>query len=111
MLGVEPLRISRQVLREYLSVVTRPQTWPIVITREEALAEVEQMMAGFEVLEDGPLVTALWLQLCREVPVGGRQVHDTNIVATMLARGERRLLTFNTADFRRYGDRIELVGE
>ncbi len=111
LLGVEPLRISRQVLREYLSVVTRPQTWPIVITREEALAEVEQMMAGFEVLEDGPLVTALWLQLCREVPVGGRQVHDTNIVATMLAHGERRLLTFNTADFRRYGDRIELVGE
>ena len=23
----EPLRISRQVLREYLAVVTRPQTW------------------------------------------------------------------------------------
>ncbi len=28
----------------------------------------------------------------------------------MLARGERKLLMFNTADFRRYGDRIELVG-
>ena len=27
----------------------------------------------------------------------------------MLTHGERRLLTFNTADFRRYGDRIELV--
>ena len=29
--------------------------------------------------------------------------------ATMLAHGERRLLTFNTADFRRFGDRIDLV--
>ena len=47
--------------------------------------------------------------LCREVAVGGRQIHDANIVATMLARGEHRLLTFNVADFRRYGDRIELV--
>jgi len=28
----------------------------------------------------------------------------------MLAHGERRLLTFNTSDFRRYTDRIELVG-
>ena len=28
----------------------------------------------------------------------------------MLAHGERRLLTFNKADFRRYGDRIVLVG-
>ena len=23
----EPMRISRQIIREYLSVVTRPQTW------------------------------------------------------------------------------------
>ncbi len=38
-----------------------------------------------------------------------RQVHDANIVATMLAHGERLLLTFNHADFRRYGDRIALV--
>ena len=49
------------------------------------------------------------LDLCREVPVAGKQVHDANIVATMLAAGERRLLTFNTADFRRYRDRLELV--
>ena len=107
----EALRISRQVLREYLAVVTRPQAWSIAISREEALADVERLMTGFEVLEDGPLVTASLLKLCREVAVGGRQIHDANIVATMLAHGERRLLTFNTADFRRYGDRIELVGE
>ena len=36
-------------------------------------------------------------------PRGGRGIDE-------LAYGERRLLTFNTADFRRYGDRIELVG-
>ena len=47
--------------------------------------------------------------LCREVPVGGKQVHDANIVATMLAHGERRLLTFNVNDFRRFGQRVELV--
>ena len=107
----EALRISRQVLREYLAVVTRPQAWSIAMSREEALAGVEQMMTGCDVLEDGPHVTAVLLQLCREVAVGGRQIHDANIVATMLAHGERRLLTFNAADFRRYGDRIELVGE
>ncbi len=106
----EPMRISRQVLREYLAVVTRPQTWPIAITREEALADIEALMSGFEILEDGPAVTASLMALCRAVSVGGRQIHDANIVATMLAHGERRLLTFNTADFRRYGDRIELVG-
>ena len=106
----EPLRISRQVIREYLAVVTRPQTWPVAITHDEALDDVSRLISSFEILEDGPVVTELLVALCREVPSGGRQIHDANIVATMLARGERRLLTFNVSDFRRYGDRIELVG-
>ncbi len=42
--------------------------------------------------------------------MGGRQVHDANIVATMLAHGETRLLTANRSDFRRFEPRIELVG-
>ena len=54
-------------------------------------------------------MTDALLALCRDVEVGGRRVHDANIVATMLAHGERRLLTFNTAHFRRYGGRLELV--
>ena len=108
--GNEPLRISRQIVREYLAVVTRPQTWPVGITREEALDDANRLIGGFEVLEDGPAVTESLIALCREVSVGGSQIHDANIVATMLAHGERRLLTFNIADFRRYGDRIEMVG-
>lgn len=107
--GPEPLRISRQVIREYLVVVTRPQTWSAPMTRDEALDDVARLMDNFEILEDGPVVTDFLITLCREIPVGGRQIHDANIIATMLAYGERRLLTFNTMDFLRYGDRIELV--
>ena len=106
----EPLRISRQIIREYLSVATRQQTWAVNITRENALDDVSRLIGNFEILEDGPIVTEWLLALCREVTVGGQQIHDANIVATMLAHGEHRLLTFNVADFRRYGDRIELVG-
>ena len=106
----EPVRISRQVVREYLAVVTRPQTWPVAISRADALDDVNRLIGSFEVLEDGPAVTERLVELCREVQVGGRQIHDANIVATMLTHGERRLLTFNVGDFRRYRDRIELVG-
>ena len=49
------------------------------------------------------------LDLVRSVPMGGKQVHDANIVATMLAHGVGRLLTLNAADFRRFADRIELI--
>ena len=66
----------------------------MAITREEALEDVSRLTGSFEILEDGPLVTELLVALCREVPAGGRQIHDANIVATMLARGERRLLDF-----------------
>ena len=53
----EPMRISRQIIREYLSVVTRPQTWPIAMTREDAFNDVSRLISAFEILEDGPVVT------------------------------------------------------
>ena len=96
-------------MRECLAVVTRPQAWPVPITRMEALDDVRRLDRAFEVLEDGARVTETLVSLCREVEVGGRQIHDANIVATMVAHGERRLLTLNDGDFRRYGDRIELA--
>ena len=49
------------------------------------------------------------MELSRRYSLGGRQVHDANVVATMLAHGERRLLTFNEADFRRFAAVIEIV--
>lgn len=42
-------------------------------------------------------------------PTRGKQVHDANLVATMLVHGVTRLLTFNAADFRRFGTLIEVV--
>ncbi len=104
----EPVRISRQIIREYLSGITRP-TWDGHIAPEDALNDVVTMLDTYEILEDSQVVTDTLLALCREVVVSSRQIHDANIVATMLAYGERHLLTFNVADFRRYGDRIDLI--
>ena len=47
--------------------------------------------------------------MCSCSPRRQEQVHDANIVATMLAHGERRLLTFNGSDFQRFNDVIEIV--
>ena len=105
----EVLRISRQVMREYLAAATRPQAWSAPLPAARALADLSWMEEAFEILEDGPQVMEVLAALCREIPVGGKQVHDANIVATMLAHGERRLLTFNIRDFRRYAGHIELM--
>ncbi|WP_419937383.1 type II toxin-antitoxin system VapC family toxin [Candidatus Palauibacter sp.] len=105
----ERLRISRQVVREYLAAVTRPQNWSSPLDMAVALRDAERMLQQFEILEDGPRVMALLEELCREVSLAGKQVHDANIAATMLAYGERRLLTLNERDFRHFGDQLELV--
>jgi len=104
-----PIAITRQVLREYLAVTTRPQSWSRPLTLAEAAADTDAFMRRFVVLEDGPPVWNELMALTRAVSFGGKQVHDANIVATMLAHGETRLLTFNGADFRRFGNLIEVV--
>ena len=101
--------ISRQIVREYLAVVTRLQPWSPPLSMSDALERARSLMNRFTILEDGPEVTSILLELCRDIPVGGRQIHDANIAATMLAHDVRLLLTFNQRDFIRYEPLIELV--
>jgi predicted nucleic acid-binding protein len=105
----EPLLLSRQVLREYVASMTRQQPWGKALSLREALADCAVFLQRFVMLEDGPPVWEQLLILARRYSFGGRQVHDANIVATMLAHGERRLLTFNIADFQRFAGLIEVV--
>ena len=105
----EPICISRQIMREYLATLTRQHVLTTHVSRDDVLDDIAAMARRFTVLEGGSEVTAILLEICREVKVGGRQIHDANIVATMLAHGEQRLMTFDIADFRRYKDRIEIL--
>jgi predicted nucleic acid-binding protein len=104
-----PVAITRQVLREYLAATTRPQSWSRPLTLAEATSDTDAFIRRFGVLEDGPPVWSELIALSRKFRFGGRQVYDANIVATMLAHGETRLLTFNDADFRRFAGLIEVV--
>ena len=104
-----PVSVTRQVLREYLAATTRAQSWSQALTLADATADTDAFIRRFVVLEDGPAVWPELIALTRGFAFGGKQVHDANIVATMLAHGETRLLTFNVADFRRFGSLIEVV--
>lgn len=61
----------------------------------------------FEVAEEGPVVFERLLELLAAYPGAGKQVHDANLIAVMLAHGIRRMLTFNSADVRRFAGAIE----
>ena len=102
--------ISRQVIREYIAVVTRPQPYtsaPLSIATVKQ--RVDMLQTLFMVADETQAVTDQLLILLGEHPTGGKQVHDANIVATMLVYEIEALLTHNVDDFRRFESRIMLM--
>jgi len=73
------------------------------------LADVQTFQKQFFIAEDGPVVTGHLLNLLASIPCAGKQVHDANIVATMLAHGIQKLLTHNVADFNRFAAHITVI--
>ena len=62
--------ISRQILREYLAVLTRPQSFTPPLSIATLLGDVEQFEARFGMVEDGPAVTVQLLNLLGTIPCG-----------------------------------------
>jgi predicted nucleic acid-binding protein len=99
--------ISRQVIREYLVTMTRPQAFEN-LPKTTVLEQIEQFTTRFDVADDIPVVTGKLLDLLANYRLSGKQVHDANIVASMQAYGIPALLTHNTKDFERFADVIRI---
>lgn len=103
------LWISRQVIREYLVTMTRPQNFEN-LSKDTVLEQISRFIARFQVADDTTAVTGQLIRLLREIKIGGKQVHDANIIATMLAYNIPCLLTHNVKDFERFGKVIRIEG-
>lgn len=103
------LWISRQVLREFIVTLTRPQAFANPRPISTVIERVRFFQDQFRVAEDTPEVTANLLTLIEEISLGGKQVHDANIVATMLVYNIPQLLTHNTSDFARFANLITVL--
>jgi predicted nucleic acid-binding protein len=105
------LYASGQIMREYLAVATRPaEKNGLGLTPADALANVRAFRSRTTLLaEDGKVADRL-LALLEDVACGGKQVHDANVVATMLVHGIGSIVTINTEDFTRFGQQVSLVG-
>lgn len=64
---------------------------------------------SFLVADETSGVTKKLVELLQQVEVGGKKIHDANVVATMLVIGVNNLLTLNTKDFERYRGVINLL--
>lgn len=105
-----PLWISHQVLREFIAARTRPQTFTQPSTPEVVIERVRYLEERFRVADDTNAVTRELTKLLGDFKIGGKQVHDANIVATMLAYKIPCLLTHNVKDVERFGEMIRIEG-
>jgi predicted nucleic acid-binding protein len=105
------LYTSGQVLREYLAVATRPADRNgLGLSGPDALGNVRAIRARTTLLAEDVKVTDRLLGLLADVPCGGKQVHDANLVATMLVHGVGTVVTMNLADFARFKGHVSLIG-
>lgn len=103
------LVISGQVIREFIRTMTRAQPTGVQLPHKTAIDMAEAFAAAYRVLDENGDVYNAVLKLTREHGVHGKQVHDANIVATMLAHNVPVLATENVSDFKRYTRRITLL--
>ncbi|MBW4471772.1 MAG: type II toxin-antitoxin system VapC family toxin [Stenomitos rutilans HA7619-LM2] len=101
--------ISSQIIREYLSALTRPSDLSAHILVATLVEDSHYFVSQFEVAEDNRETTERLLTLIEQVSVGGKQVYDANIVATMQAYEIPSLLTHNTQDFNRFSNLVTLM--
>ena len=104
------LWISRQVIREYAVIMSRPQTFAAPLAAEILIQRIGYLQQHFRVADDTAAVTEALLKLLKNYAIGGKQVHDANIVATLQVQGIRHLLTHNAKDFARFGDGLVVEG-
>jgi predicted nucleic acid-binding protein len=94
-----------QNIAEFWNVATRPvDANGLGFSHAEVLSEVGNIEGLLTLLPDSPSIYAEWKRLVNEHKVRGIKVFDARLVAVANSFGVGSILTFNAADFRRYGN-------
>lgn len=105
------LYTSGQILREYLAVATRPvDRNGLGMGQPDAVANVRALRTRLNLLAEDVKVSERLLELLETIECAGKQVHDANVVATMLVHGIDTVVTRNVDDFVRFGHQVHVVG-
>jgi predicted nucleic acid-binding protein len=91
--------------REFWNVATRPAHLNgLGLSHEEVLQEVSSIERLFTLRPDIPAIYPAWKAIVADNKVRGVKVYDARPVAIMTVYAIQRVLTFNTADFKRYSN-------
>ena len=104
-LAGETLCVTPQNVAEFWAAATRPvgAANSLGLTAAAVAAEIGTIERLFQLAADDPAIYPIWKGLVATHRVLGAQVYDARLVAAMSVHGIGRILTFNVADFSRYG--------
>ena len=98
------LWISRQVIREYIAVITKQLALEINYSIEEILISTKRFCNQFNIADENNFTSDMLMLLVKQYNITGKNVHDCNIVATMKQYEIKNTLTHNVKDFIRYSN-------
>jgi predicted nucleic acid-binding protein len=102
--GGEQVHVSAQNLAEFWATATRAAGQNgLGLDIAAAAAALDAIERTFTLLPDDPMIYDHWKRLVILHRIIGNRVYDARLVAVMLVHGIAGILTFNVADFTRYG--------
>src|SRR5437899_1522404 len=94
-----------QNIAEFWNVASRPAEMNgLGFSQEEVLEEVNSIENLLTLLPDIPAIYPVWKRIVQDHGVHGVKVYDARLVAVMSVYAIDSVLTFNVADFKRYGN-------
>lgn len=91
--------VSSQVLREYFAVATNEKFFKRQLSIQEAVLKIKEFEDNFTVLFDTGASLSKLRQIVLKYQIKKQDVHDANIVATMITNGIKDIFSFNRKDF------------
>ena len=93
-----------QNITEFWNVATRPTANNgLGLAHEIVLNEIAAIEGFLNMLPESPAIYPEWKRLVLQHQVTGAKVYDARLVAVANVYGVGSILTFNVADFKRYG--------
>lgn len=99
------LALARQVLAEFIHIVTDPRRFQTPLTAAEAVAKARFWWHASEVQHVFPSndSTVLFLDWMQRHQLGRKRILDTQLAASLWTAGVRTVLTSNPGDFQIFG--------
>lgn len=96
------LYTTNQIIREILVVLTHPNLIEKPLSPSEAVNKVREINEYFQVLFDTEQSKEELMKFIERYEIGGKKIHDANIVAVMKTNKIKIICTNNDKDFKRF---------